>query len=135
MQSDDEIMAEINMTPLIDIMLVLLILFMITSSVSTNSGIDVNLPTSKEANAEPKQSSAVILSLTQNGDVLVQGIKTEDNDDLVEKIKTYLEKEKSTTVILEGDQNSTLGKTVELMDLAKKAGAKDFALATETTAN
>lgn len=127
---DEKIMSDINMTPLIDIMLVLLILFMVTSSMSLESGLDVELPQVKGKTGET-EGSAVIISLDEGGQLSVQGQKT-GLDKLEEAIKDALVSEKTGLVILEGDKESNLGNAVEIMDIAKRAGALKFAIAAES---
>ncbi|MCF8060191.1 MAG: biopolymer transporter ExbD [Bacteriovoracaceae bacterium] len=127
---EDQIMAEINMTPLIDIMLVLLILFMVTSSVSLESGLDVELP-QVAGNTESKEGSAVIISLDNEGRLSVQGKQT-TLEDLGPVIKEAMAVEKTGLVILEGDRQSKLGNAVQIMDIAKAAGALKFAIAAES---
>lgn len=127
---NEEIMAEINMTPLIDIMLVLLILFMVTSSVSLESGLDVELP-QVAGNTESKGGSAVIISLNDEGQLSVQGKRTEFAN-LQDAIKDAMVAEKTGLVILEGDRKSKLGNAVQIMDIAKAAGATKFAIAAES---
>lgn len=126
---EEDIVAEINMTPLIDIMLVLLILFMVTSSVSLESGLDVELP-QVAGKTEKAEGSAVIISLDNEGRLSVQGNPT-DMDNLEQAIKTAMENEKTGLVILEGDRKSRLGNAVQIMDIAKAAGAQKFAIAAE----
>lgn len=60
---DDEIMAEINMTPLIDVMLVLLIIFMVTSSISVSSGLNIDLP-----NVQAKAAGATSFAIAADQD-------------------------------------------------------------------
>ena len=124
-----DIQTELNLTPLIDIMLVLLIIFMVTSSISLESGLDIDLPkTTSETNT--KSSTAIILSLNSQGDIFLQGKKIK-----IESIKEVLTKmikeQKTDEVIFEGDTTSSLGKVIQLMDLAKTAGAGRFAIATK----
>jgi biopolymer transport protein ExbD len=126
---NEEIMAEINMTPLIDIMLVLLIIFMVTSSISLESGLDVDLPDSV-SKGQSKEGSAVVVSLLSDGRIAVQGTVIE-KENLGTRISEALATEKTELVILEGDQASRLGMAVEIMDIAKAAGAVKFAIATE----
>ncbi|MBF0298962.1 MAG: biopolymer transporter ExbD [Oligoflexia bacterium] len=128
--SQDNILAEINMTPLIDIMLVLLIVFMVTSSVTLESGLDVELPKTS-SKTEKKENNIVIVSLDSKARVSVQGKKVEDTSTLKEIIKNALIQEKTDEVIFEGDTTSTVGKMIEIMDIAKSAGAQKFAIATE----
>ena len=130
MKNDDEqIMAEINMTPLIDIMLVLLIIFMVTSSIALESGLDIDLPETTSATVA-KEGTAVLISLTASGEISVQGKKTTE-ENLQEEIRQALTEAHSTQVVFEGDKASFLGKAIEIMDIAKAAGAEKFAIAAE----
>ena len=128
---EEEIMADINMTPLIDIMLVLLIIFMVTSTVALESGLDIDLPESSSTKASVQDNGkAVIVSLDEAGKLFVQGNPV-DVTDLTESIRDALIQEKTQLVIFEGDTQSTLGKTISVMDQAKEAGASRFAIASE----
>jgi len=128
----DRIMSDINMTPLIDIMLVLLIIFMVTSSVALESGLDIDLPKTSSATSS-KEGTAVLVSLDQSGNVSVQGKKIV-YESLQEEIKSALSDAHSTTVVFEGDRRSQLGRAIEIMDIAKAAGAERFARAAEQPA-
>ena len=122
----DDIVAEINMTPLIDIMLVLLIIFMVSSSAAIESGLDVNLP---EVNAVSDKTDAIlVVSLNKTGEVAVNG-KIVPAEELKERISQGLVDLKTESVILEGDGESQLAKAMEVMDTAKLAGAKTFSIA------
>lgn len=126
---EEEIMAEINMTPLIDVMLVLLIIFMVSSSISLSSGLDIDLP-KVGTKSDGKVDTAVIISLTSDDRILVGGVEyTLAN--LQEGIKQALKKEGTGLVILEGDKSSRLGNAVDVIDLAKAAGATSFAIAAD----
>jgi len=128
---EDEIVADINMTPLIDIMLVLLILFMVTSSIALESGLDVDLPqVSNET--EKKEGGFVIISLKNQENLSVQGVKTSLGD-LKQRIEEALKRENTKLVILEGDRKARLGLTVKVMDIAKLAGAQKFSIAAEAS--
>ncbi len=122
----DEIVADINMTPLIDIMLVLLIIFMVSSSAAIESGLDVNLP---ETNAVSDKTDAIlVVSLSRTGEVAILGNKVQP-DEIKDKIAAGLLELKTDSVILEGDGESSLSKAMEVMDIAKLAGAKTFSIA------
>ncbi|OFZ72392.1 MAG: hypothetical protein A2451_11455, partial [Bdellovibrionales bacterium RIFOXYC2_FULL_39_8] len=125
--NQDGIMADINMTPLIDIMLVLLIIFMVTSSISLESGLDIDLPKTK-VKTSAKDGNAVIVSLSVNGTISVQG-KAATMESLGDTIKEALANEKSDVVVFEGDKTSQLGMAIQIMDIAKEAGAEKFAIA------
>lgn len=122
----DEIVADINMTPLIDIMLVLLIIFMVSSSAAIESGLDVNLP---QANAVSDKTDAIlVVSLSKTGEVAIQGTMVRP-EEIQSKIAAGLLELKTESVILEGDGESSLSKAMEVMDIAKLAGAKTFSIA------
>ena len=125
-QQEGEIVSEINMTPLIDIMLVLLIIFMVTSSAAIESALDVQLPEAASAGAKPGE--ALNVTLTKEGLISVQGEKI-DAGSLQASIAAGLKKLNSDTVVFEGDGQSTLDRAVEIMDIAKSAGAKNFSIA------
>ena len=127
--SQEEVVAEINMTPLIDIMLVLLIIFMVTSSVGLESGVDVSLPATSSNTRFQKDDEGVIVSLNSKGEVYIQGMSVGEN--LEEMLKKELDISPSKLIIFEGDREATLAKAISIMDVAKKVGALKFAIATE----
>lgn len=130
---EENIVSEINMTPLIDIMLVLLIIFMVTSTAALESGLDIELPKTQITN-EKKQDEILIITLDRDGKVAIAG-KTVADEDLGARIASALAELKTESVILEGDTKAFLGKAVQLMDLAKSAGAKNFSIAAEEDPN
>jgi biopolymer transport protein ExbD len=129
---DDEdgggIIAEINITPLTDVFLVLLIIFMVTSSVIANTGKKVDLPEAVQQSQTPPK--AVNVTITEDGIVQV-------NDQVVkpEQLRAHLEKAlkatENKTVILRGDRKVVLEQAVYVLDQAQLAGAEGFALATK----
>ena len=130
---EENIMSEINMTPLIDIMLVLLIIFMVTSTAALESGLDIELPKTQITN-EKKQDEILIITLDKDGKVAIAG-KTIADAEIGATIANTLKQLKTESVILEGDTKAYLGKAVQLMDLAKSAGAKNFSIAAEEDPN
>jgi biopolymer transport protein ExbD len=130
---DENIMSEINMTPLIDIMLVLLIIFMVTSTAALESGLDIELPKTQITN-EKKQDEILIITLDKDGKVAIAG-KSVAEADVGTTIANTLKEMKTESVILEGDTKAFLGTAVQLMDLAKSAGAKNFSIAAEEDPN
>lgn len=128
---DAPIMAEINITPLTDIFLVLLIIFMVTSSVMSQLGVDVKLPEAGSG-ASQAQEEGLVVTLLPDARMRV-GEVTYGRDDwngVRQAINQELSRSPSKLVVLEGDRNAFLGVAVKLMDEAKKAGAEKFAIAT-----
>lgn len=126
---DEAIVAEINMTPLIDVMLVLLIIFMVSSTAAIESGMDIELPKTSLTN-DKKEAEILVISLAKDGQVAVQGKKVKP-DEIKRSIASQLQALKTESVILEGDTAANLGRAVEIMDMAKLAGAKNFSIAAE----
>ncbi|MBC7712671.1 MAG: biopolymer transporter ExbD [Rhizobacter sp.] len=125
----EDIVAEINMTPLIDVMLVLLIIFMVSSTAAIESGMDIELPKTALTNKKD-DAEILVIALGKDGKVAIQG-KATLPEDITRKIASELKTLKTDSVILQGDTASNLGRAVELMDMAKVAGAKNFSIAAE----
>ena len=123
-----DIVAEINITPLTDIFLVLLIIFMITSSAMIESGGKVNLP---KAVATQSESRGTTVTVTPKHEIFVdQKLVREEN--LEKTLQDVLINRADKTVILRGDKDVSLGDTVKVMSMIKRAGASEIAIAAET---
>jgi len=126
-ESDSSIMAEINITPLTDIFLVLLIIFMITSSAMIESGGKVNLP---KAVATKSETRGTTVTLTPKKEIYVNQKKvTEEGLELA--LKEALAASAEKIVILRGDKDVLFGDTVRVMSMIKRAGASEIAIAAE----
>jgi len=123
---EGDIVAEINVTPLTDIFLVLLIIFMVTSTALTQQGTKVNLPRAAAGGAEP---SGIIVTATADHRIELNG-KTVALDDLADALRTIFQKNPEHNVILQGDRNVVLEQAVQIMTIAKEAGADKIAIAT-----
>lgn len=126
--------AEINITPLTDIFLVLLIIFMVTSSVIVNqnpnagahAGLKVNLP---KAGASDVTANATDLSVAVliDGRIVVDGTAI-SADELKKAFETAQKSNPNTLVIIQADEGVSHGKVVEVMELAKGAGLAQLAI-------
>ena len=121
------IVAEINITPLTDIFLVLLIIFMITSSAMIESGGKVNLP---KAVATQSESRGTTVTLTPKREIFVNQKKVNE-ESLEAALQEALNASADKTVILRGDKEVLLGETVRVMSIIKRAGASEIAIAAE----
>src|SRR5262245_5023494 len=126
-ENGSEIMAEINITPLTDIFLVLLIIFMITSSAMIESGGRVNLP---KAVATRSESRGTTVTLTPKHEIFVNQKKVSE-ESLEKTLQEALSASPDKTVILRGDKDVLLGETVKVMSIIKRAGASEIAIAAE----
>ena len=126
-ETDGEIFAEINITPLTDIFLVLLIIFMVTSSVIANTGKNVKLPEAQQTSSTPPK--AVNVTIAKDGTIQVDGTAVR-RDALRAALEAALAKTEEKQVILRGDKEIVYGEAVYVLDQAQLAGAEGFALAT-----
>src|SRR5881409_1621187 len=126
-EDSSDIMSEINITPLTDIFLVLLIIFMITSSAMVESGGKVNLP---KAVATQSEARGTTVTLTPKHEIYVNQKKVGE-ESLETTLKDALSTSPDKTVILRGDKDVLLGETVKVMSIIKRAGASEIAIAAE----
>jgi biopolymer transport protein ExbD len=129
-QNSDNIVAEINITPLTDIFLVLLIIFMITSSAIIESGGKVNLPAAAKTETAPR---GISVTLTPQNEIYVNQKKV-TKDGLEAAVRETLSAGPDKIVILRGDRNVPLGEAVWVLSVIKKAGASEIAIAAQAEA-
>ncbi len=127
-------MAEINVVPYIDVMLVLLIIFMVTAPLITQ-GVHVELP---EADAEPLSQDdepPLVISVNRDGELFINiGEGREDpvdDDTLIKRIQVTLKHNPKIQVMVRGDGNVEYGRVVHAMVLAQAAGVPSVGLITE----
>jgi biopolymer transport protein ExbD len=124
---DDGVVAEINITPLTDVFLVLLVIFMVTTSAIQNQGKTIDLPGAEVSDSTPQ---GVTVTVTPEGQILVDDAPTTE-ENLFATLETALENSREKLVILRGDKKVLLGQAVNILDLAQQAGATGIALATK----
>jgi biopolymer transport protein ExbD len=122
---DDAIVAEINITPLTDIFLVLLIIFMITSSAMIESGPKVELP---QAGVTSSETRGVVVTVDQQENVFVDGRAT-PRETLGQTLRDAVAQSSVKRVVLQGDRAVILGDVVTILDEARAAGAEEVAIA------
>lgn len=124
-----KIVAEINITPLTDVFLVLLIIFMITTSAMVKPAADVDLP---KAEADEQDTKGVMVTMTPSHEIYVNERPVAGDDAaLASVLRDTLARTQDKIVILAGDRQVVLGEVVRVLGLAKEAGATGFALASE----
>jgi biopolymer transport protein ExbD len=129
---EGDFFADINITPLTDIFLVLLIIFMVTSSVlatdGARAGVRVNLPkgATKEISSTAKD---VTVAITTDGKMVVDG-KEASPDSLRKLFDEARARDPDTQVVVQADEATHHGRVVAVMELAKAAGLRRLAIAT-----
>jgi len=122
---------EINLTPMIDVVLQLIIFFIVTTTfVSIESGAKVNLPSADFSKIE--EAKTITITITENNMIYVNGALV-DNNELPSAVVVALRNEPEATVIIEADKQVLHGKVISVMDILKKAGADKIAIATQPT--
>ena len=123
-----KLMVDINITPFTDVILVLLIIFMVTTPIITHSALKVQLP--KATNVENESGEQVTITIDANGNIIVDGTKI-DISNLKEELTARISAKSNAAVVVKGDKNAKYESVVSVIDIAKLCGAKKFALAVE----
>ena len=122
----DGMITGINVTPMVDIVLVLLIIFMVTANMIVRETVEVDLP--RAANTQDKTvQGPVMLTMDKDAKVFFDGVEVAQ-DALVTKMKDAVAKDKEVRAIISADQSLNYGKVMGLIDLVKEAGIAKFAL-------
>lgn len=124
---DDSSSSEINISPLIDVVFILLIFFIVTTVFVEETGVDVNKP--RAASAEDLEKNSILIAVTANGQVY-QGGRSIGVSGVRSVVAAMLEEDITTPVIIQGDTDANHGIIVKVIDAAKLAGAKTVNLAT-----
>ena len=123
--NDDEPIAEINIVPFVDIILVVLIIFMVTTPFIMKPSISINLP--KAASGEDTAPSELNISIGANGETLLNG-KPVNDDELSTTAKNNLAANKNTQAIISADKDVAHGRVISIIDIVKSAGITRFAI-------
>ena len=124
----DEPIAEINIVPFVDIILVVLIVFMVTTPFIVKSGIKINLP--KAASSDETVPSQFNLSITPDGVAILNG-KQVSKEELAAFSTQQAQKNPDIQVIIAADEAVPHGRVIELIDVVKAAGVSKFAITTD----
>ncbi|HEX9800700.1 MAG TPA: ExbD/TolR family protein [Thermoanaerobaculia bacterium] len=126
---DEEVLADINVTPLVDVMLVLLIIFMISAPM-LHQGIEVALPRSAAPAIPTRTNDPLVLSINRDGLVYVRD-KPVHPTRLIEVLTPMLRGRGEETVFLKGDRDVAYGKVIEVLDLLHKGGISKVGMVTD----
>jgi|TARA_B100000035_G_C20803217_1_gene466484 biopolymer transport protein TolR len=120
--------SEINVTPFVDVMLVLLIIFMVTAPLLT-AGIKVNLPESTSI-LKNEKNDPITVTINSKGEIYLQKKKF-TADGLIKKLKALKSQNKDLKIYIKGDKKLNYGKVMDLMSFINKSGFKKVALVTK----
>lgn len=122
-------MSEINVTPLVDVMLVLLIIFMVTAPMMTQ-GLDVNLPKVKDAPPLPTEEQPTVLTIKADGTVTLDEFPV-SGENLAFQAQEVMKTKGSKTIFLRADQDTPYGDVAVVMGQLRQAGITSIGLVTE----
>ena len=123
------VVSEINVTPLVDIMLVLLIIMMLIAPL-LQKGVDVNLPTAGNVADKPDTQQQIVLHVTADKRFYVNNKETPERD-VVDRLKYALEEAKEKVVYLKADQDAPYASVMQMMDKMRDAQIENVGLITE----
>lgn len=121
--------SEINVTPLVDVMLVLLIIMMIIAPL-LQKGVPVTLPTATNSADKPETQDQTVVGVTPDGQFWVNGVQVADAD-VRGRVDDILEGKKERIVLIKADEDASYGRVMEMMDTLRQVGIEDMGLITE----
>lgn len=124
--------AEINVTPFVDVMLVLLIIFMITAT-AMQRGVEVNLPQAATSNLTVPKTTPLLVTVTADAKVYISETEIELGE-LTPKLLAIAEEGYEERIFLQGDTNAAYGEVLGVMTQMKNAGFTNIALVTDPKA-
>ena len=127
-----DVNADINVTPLCDIMLVLLIIFMVVTPM-LQKGVDVKLPPAAYAADHPDNEDTVTLAVRVDGQIFLDMMPV-PRSDVVSAIRDKFDVRTDKTIFLKADENLDYGDVLQVMDLCREGGVEEIALITERIA-
>jgi biopolymer transport protein TolR len=126
-------MAEINVTPMVDVMLVLLVIFIVTAPLLT-TGVNVNLPQTQRTKSLPQDNKALTLYVERDGTITLNDAKT-DVDTLTAKLSSIRESNVEVAIYVKGDKDVAYGQMMQVMASVAAAGITKVAFVTEPPKN
>ena len=124
--------SDINVTPLVDVMLVLLIIMMIIAPL-LQKGVDVKLPTANNSSDKPETQDQTVVGVTPDGRFWVNGVQVPDAD-IRSRVNDILEGKKERIILIKADEDAPYGRVMEMMDALRASGIEDMGLITERRA-
>ena len=118
--------ADINITPLLDIVFIMLIFFVVTTSFVREAGIEVNRPTAQTA--ERKEHASILIAIAPNGEIWIdqRAVDIRSVRAAVERLRA---ENPEGTVVIQGDREAQIGLLVQVMDQVRKAGVSNVSIA------
>lgn len=130
-ERENEIITDINVTPMVDIMLVLLIIFMVTATYITRNAIEVRLP--EAATGEDVTNTTLALVVSQDGSLFLNG-EAVSLDEIRQRVLPIVKESPEVQAVVDGDRMVAYGRVMEVIDTLRSLGVKNFAASVERKA-
>ena len=121
--------ADINVTPLVDVMLVLLIIMMLVAPM-LQKGVDVKLPTAANTTDKPETQGQTVVAIAADRRVFLNTVQVRP-DDLTQRVSEIFENKTEKIIIIKADEDVEYGAVMSTMDALRAAGVEDMGLITE----
>lgn len=128
---DGEIITDINVTPMVDIMLVLLIIFMVTATYITRNAIEVKLP--EAATGQDVTTTTLALVVSRDGSLFLNG-EAVTLDQVRGQVSAIVKENPDVQAVVDGDRTVPYGRVMEVIDTLRSLGVKNFAASVERKA-
>ena len=124
-EGDEEMITGINVTPMVDVVLVLLIIFMVTATYIVREAIEVDLP--RAANAGEAVGTTLAVVLTRDGAIYLDGVRRTEAE-LAARARQAVAKDRDTRALISADRAAQHGAVVRVIDVVKGEGVSRFAI-------
>lgn len=122
--SDDSV--DIDMTPLIDMVFILLIFFIVATSFVRETGVDINRPAA--SSSESKEKVSLLVGVTSAGKIFIEGLEI-DIQNIKARMDTFLAEVPAGAVVIVADKSCPTGITIQVLDYCRLAGVKNISVA------
>lgn len=126
--NERRLMSDINVTPFVDVMLVLLIIFMVTAPMMMQ-GVDVNLPQTTTSNIKTEEDP-LIITVNKKGEIFLENTRV-SLEDLEKKVKSIFKYRREKEILLRADREIPYGLVIKVMASVKRAGINKLGMVTE----
>jgi biopolymer transport protein ExbD len=128
--SNTGVKSDINVTPLVDVMLVLLIIMMIIAPL-LQKGVDVRLPIAVNSASKPETQDQTVLGIKADKTVWINGVEVR-KEDLRSRLETVLETKKEKLILIKADEDAPYSAVMDAMDTLRASGIEDVGLITDS---